>query len=76
MSVKPRGGVVEEEIPVKTQYNSCGKGWETLWELRVEVEGYLLDRVLFTCDDFFEFGTVFCGKPLVAIRWLISNDLK
>lgn len=42
----------------------------------MEVEGYLLDRVVFTCDVFFGLGTVFCGKPLVAIRWLISNDLK
>ena len=30
---------VEEEIPVRTQYNSCGIGWETLWELRVELGG-------------------------------------
>ena len=37
MSAKPRGGVVEEGISVKTQYNSCGIGLGNSVGLRVEV---------------------------------------
>ena len=73
MSAKPRGGVVEEEITVKTQYNNCGVGWElcgnfggiSVWRS----VGYLLGSVMFTCDIFLGFVAVFCGKPPVADQW-------
>jgi hypothetical protein len=35
--------------------------------------GYELDSAVFTCDVFLESVPAFCGKPPVAIQWLISG---
>jgi hypothetical protein len=71
MSAKPRGGVVEEEISVKTLYNSGSEGWATFGDLGRIFVGTLLGSVMFTCDVFFEFVACLGGLDPVATQWLI-----
>src|SRR4051812_50100583 len=71
MSVKPRGGVVEEEISVKTLYNSGSEGWATFGDLGQIFVGTLLGSVMFTCDVFFEFVACLGGLDPVATQWVI-----
>lgn len=70
MSAKPRGGVVEEEISVKTLYHSGSEGWATFGNLGRIFVGTLLGSVMFTCDVFFEFVACLSGLTPVATQWL------
>src|SRR3954470_1160167 len=63
--------VVEEEISVKTQYNSGSEGWATFGDLGQIFVGTLLGSVMFTCDVFFEFVACLGGLDPVATQWLI-----
>jgi hypothetical protein len=71
MSAKPRGGVVEEEISVKTLYNSGSEGWATFGDLGRIFVGTLLGSVMFTCDVFFEF--VACLSGLVPSGYSVAD---
>src|SRR3954464_9961049 len=71
MSAKPRGGVVEEEILVKTLYNSGSEGWATFRDLGRIFVGTLLGSVMFTCDIFFEF--VACLSGLVPSGYSVAD---
>src|SRR3954465_11328541 len=60
--------VVEEEISVKTLYNSGSEGWATFGDLGRIFVGTLLGSVMFTCDVFFEFVACLAGLRPVAIQ--------
>src|SRR3954462_2991967 len=62
--------VVEEEILVKTLYNSGSEGWATFGDLGRIFVGTLLGSVMFTCDVFFEFVACLSGLVPVATQWL------
>jgi hypothetical protein len=58
---------------VKTQYNSCGEGWELCGNFSVDLVGYLLGRVVFTCDVFFDLCLLSVVSHQVADQWLSSG---
>ena len=63
--------IVEEEISVKTLYNSGSEGWATFGDLGQIFVGTLLGSVMFTCDVFFEF--VACLSGLVPSGYSVAD---